>query len=93
MSQIANQAAALDISAATAELITRVLSDFPQAVIVPRSAPVTDEDISLGIRLPLPMQEIYKVRDRVHELVIELEDKYDVLILASAVPTSDNIGG
>jgi hypothetical protein len=92
MSQPTKQAALLDASAATAELITRVLSDYPQAVIMPRSAPLADEDISLEIRLPLPMKEIYKVRHRVHELVIEFQDKYDVLILASPVPTSDRIG-
>jgi hypothetical protein len=91
MIQIANQAISLTVSGATAELVARILSDFPQAVIVPRSAPLGDEDISLEIRLPLSMKEIYKVRDRVHELVIELQEKYDVLILASAVPSSYSI--
>jgi hypothetical protein len=87
------QAAALDISSATTELITHVLSDYPQAVIVPRSSPLADEDISLEIQLPLPMKEIYEVRRRIHEIVIQLQERYDVLILASAVPTSDSIGG
>ena len=38
------------------------------------------------VRLPLSMDEVYQVRDRVHELVIQLQEQYDVLILASAVP-------
>lgn len=93
MNQIAKQAIALGISAATAELVTRVLAEFPQAVIVPRPAPVADEDISLEIRLPLPMKEIHEARHRVHDIVIELQDKYDVLILASAVPTNYSLEG
>jgi hypothetical protein len=93
MSQTFSRATAIDISAATAELITRILSDFPHAVIVPRSAPLADEDISLEIQLPLPMREMYKIRDRIHEFVIEIEEKYDVLILASAIPASNSIGG
>ena len=45
-----------------------------------------DEEVSVEVRLPLSMEEIYQARDRVHELVIQLQEQYDVLILASAVP-------
>jgi hypothetical protein len=32
------------------------------------------------------MEEIYAARERLHELVMQLQEQYDVLILASAVP-------
>lgn len=76
----------LNISAATAELVKGILALYPQAQIVPRVAPLEDEDISVEVRLPMEMEEIYQVRDQVHELVIQLQEQYDVLILASAVP-------
>jgi hypothetical protein len=78
---------ALNISAATAELVKGILAQYPQAHIVPRLAPLEDEEISVEVRLPLSMDGIYEARDRIHELVIHLQEKYDVLILASAVPT------
>jgi len=77
---------ALNVSAATAELVKGILAIYPQAQIVPRVAPLEDEDISVEVRLPLGMEEIYRARDRVHELVMHLQEQYDVLILASAVP-------
>ena len=77
---------ALNVSAATAELVKGILALYPHAQIVPRVAPLEDEDISVEVRLPLSMDEVYQVRDRVHELVIQLKEQYDVLILASAVP-------
>jgi len=80
------QATALDISAATAELVARILAEHPQAQIVPRREPYADEDISLDVRLPLTMDEIYRVRERIDEHVIELQEKYGVIIQASAVP-------
>lgn len=40
----------------------------------------------MEIILPLSMHEIYDVRDRIYDWVIELQDRYDVLILASAIP-------
>ena len=73
-------------TSATAELVKGVLGLYPQAQIVPRLAPLEDEDISMEIRLPLSMEEIYQARERIHELVIQLQEQYDVLILASAVP-------
>ncbi len=75
-----------DIAAATAELVKGILTLYPQAQIVPRLTPWEDEDISVEVRLPVEMEEIYRARDRVHELVIQLQEQYDVLILASAVP-------
>ena len=78
--------AALNISAATTELVKGLLALYPEAHIVPRVIPLEDEDISLAVRLPLSLEEIYEARDRVHELVIQLQEQYDVLILASAVP-------
>ena len=76
----------LNISAATLELTKGILALYPQAQIVPRLAPLEDEDISLEVRLPMEMEEIYQVRDQVYELVIQLQEQYHVLILASAVP-------
>jgi hypothetical protein len=78
--------AALNIAAATAELVKGILALYPEARIVPRVAPLEDEDISMEIELPLRMEEIYAARERIHELVIQLQEQYDVLILASAVP-------
>ena len=77
---------ALNVSAATAELVQGILALYPHAQIVPRVAPLEDEDISVEVRLPLSMDEVYQIRDRVHELVIQLQEQYDVLILASAAP-------
>lgn len=78
--------AALNISAATTELVKGLLALYPEAHIVPRVTPMEDEDISMEVRLPLSIEEMYEARDRVHELVIQLQEQYDVLILASAVP-------
>ena len=77
---------ALTVSAATAELVKGLLALYPQAQIVPRVTPLEDEEISVEVRLPLGMDEIYEARDRVHTLVIQLQEQYDVLILASTVP-------
>jgi hypothetical protein len=63
-----------------------ILALYPQASIVPRLTPLDDEDISVEVRLPVPLEEIYTARDQLHEIVIQLQDQYDVLILASAVP-------
>jgi len=76
----------LNISAATAELVKGVLALYPQAQIISRVSPLEDEDISVEVRLPLSMEEVYQARDRVHGLVIQLQEQYDVLIIASAVP-------
>jgi len=78
---------ALNVSAATAELVKGILALYPQAQVVPRVTPLEDEEISVEVRLPLSMDEIYEARDRVHELVVQLQEQYDVLILASAVPS------
>jgi hypothetical protein len=77
---------ALNVSAATTELVKGVFALFPQAQIIPRVAPLEDEDISIEVRLPLSLDEIYAARERVNELVIHLQEQYDVLILASAIP-------
>ena len=86
MSQNVGQATTLQISAATAELVAHILAEYPQAQIVPRREPYADEDISLDVRLPMEMDEIYRVRERIYEQVIELQEKYGVIIQASAVP-------
>ena len=86
MSVTAIKYPALQVSAATAELVKDILVLYPQAQIVPRVAPLEDEDISVEVRLPFDMEGIYQARDRVHDLVIQLQEQYDVLILASAVP-------
>ena len=77
----------LNISAATADLIKGILTLYPQAQIVPRVTPLEDEDISVEVRLPVEMEEIYQIREQIYELVIQLQEQYDVLILASAVPS------
>ena len=78
---------ALSISAATTELVKGILSLYPQAQIVPRLIPLEDEEISVEVRLPVSIHEVYEARNRIHELVIRLQEQYDVLILASAVPS------
>lgn len=78
---------ALRISAATTELIKGVLALYPQASIMPRLTPLEDEDISVEVRLPVAPEALYTARDQIHALVIQLQEQYDVLILASAVPT------
>lgn len=77
---------ALRISAATTELVKGVLALYPQASIMPRLTPLEDEDISVEVQLPVTREELYTARDHIHELVIQLQEQYDVLILASAVP-------
>lgn len=79
---------ALQISAATTELVKGILVLYPQAEVLPRVVPLEDEDISLEIKLPLREDEIYEARDDIHDLVIQLQERYDVLILAYAVPAS-----
>ncbi len=77
---------ALRIAAATAELVQGILALYPQARIIPRTVPLADEDISIEIRLSLLLDEIYAARDQIHTLVLSLQEHYNVLILASAVP-------
>ncbi len=86
MTQAATQQAALNVSTATAELITKILAHFPQTQIRPRSAPLADEDISLEVMLPLTMPEIYQARDWIYDIVIELQERYDLIIFVSAIP-------
>lgn len=85
MSLLAIKYPALNVSAATAELVKGILAFYPQAEIVPRVAPLEDEDISVEVRLPTGVEDVYLARDRVHDLVIRLQDQYDVQILASAI--------
>ena len=91
MSQVSLQQAALNVSTATTELVTKILSRFPQAHIQPRTTPLADEDISLEVILPLSMAEIYPVREWIYEAVIELQERYDLIILASAVPMQEEL--
>ncbi|NOT55001.1 MAG: hypothetical protein HOP18_10380 [Deltaproteobacteria bacterium] len=86
MSVTAIKYPALHVSAATAELVTDILVLYPQAQIVPRVTPLEDEDISVEVRLPFDREGIYQARDQIHAIVIQLQEQYDVLILASAVP-------
>lgn len=57
---------ALNVSAATAELGKGILALYPQAQIVPRISPLEDEEISVEVRLPLSMEEIYQAPDLFH---------------------------
>lgn len=77
---------AFNAAAATAELVKKISIEYPQAEIRPRELPLADEDVSLEVVLPLPMAEIYRVRDRVYEWILELQERHGVLILASAIP-------
>ena len=90
MSQTVSQTPALHISAATAELVARILAEYPQAQMVPRSEPYANEDVSLDVLLPLTIDEIYYVRARMYEHVAELQEKYGVIIQASAVPSVES---
>ena len=79
---------ALHVSAATTELVQGILALYPQAQIIPRTVPLEDEDISVEVRLPVGGDALYEARDHIHDLVIQLQEQYDVLILAYAVPAS-----
>lgn len=77
---------AFNAAAATAELVKKINSEYPHAEIRHRELPLADEDVSVEVVLPLPMAEIYRVRDRLYEWILELQERHGVLILASAVP-------
>ena len=77
---------AFNAAAASAELVKKIATAYPQAEIRPRVLPLADEDVSLEVVLPLPMNEIYTVRDRIYEWILELQERHGVLILASAIP-------
>ncbi len=77
---------AFNAATASAELIKKILMEYPQAEIHPRELPIADEDVSLEVILPLTMSEIYGVRERIYEWILELQESYGVLILASAIP-------
>ena len=86
MTQTALQQAALTVSTATTELVTRILTRYPQAQIRARAVPLSDEDISLEVVVPGSMAEIYGVREWVYDVVIELQERYDLIILVSVIP-------
>jgi hypothetical protein len=77
---------AFNAATASAELIKKILREYPLADIHPRELPVADEDVSLEVTLPLTMNEIYGVRERIYEWILELQERHGVLILASAIP-------
>jgi hypothetical protein len=77
---------AFNAAAATAELVKRINAEYPQAEIRPRDLPLADEDVSLEVVLPLPMTDIYRIRERIYEWILELQEQHGVLILASAIP-------
>jgi hypothetical protein len=86
MTQPALQQAALTAATATSELLTRILAHYPQAQLRSRAVPLTDEDISLEVVLPAGMSQIYAAREWVYEVVIELQERYDLTILVSVIP-------
>jgi hypothetical protein len=90
MSQAELRRTALNASAATTEMITRILSKYPQAQ-VSSTVPLSDEDISLEVLLPMTMPEIYAVRDWIYDIVIELEERYDLTIQASVIPPEGKV--
>jgi hypothetical protein len=77
---------AFNAATASVELTQKILAEYPQAEIRPRQMPVADEDVSMEVILPLTMNEIYPIRDRIYNWILELQDRYGVLILASAIP-------
>lgn len=77
---------AFNAAAAAAELVKKIVTEYPRVEIRPRELPLADEDVSLEVALPLSMNEIYPVRDRIYEWVLELQERHDVLILASVIP-------
>jgi hypothetical protein len=87
MSQAELRHAALIASAATTELITRIFAKYPQTQIS-STTPLSDADISLEVLLPMTMSEIYAVRDWVYDVVIELEERYDLTIQVSVIPSA-----
>lgn len=86
MTQEAIRQTVLNVSTATAELVTKILAQFPQAQVQPRPVPLSDEDVSLEVSLPGSMTEIYQARDWIYDLIIELQERYDIIIMVSAVP-------
>lgn len=77
---------AFNAANASVELTKKILAAYPQAEIRTRELPVADEDVSMEVFLPLPMDEIYRVRERIYDWILELQERHDVLILASALP-------
>lgn len=86
MTQEVIKQAVLNVSTATAELVTKILAQFPHAHVQPRSVPISDEDVSLEVSLPGSMADIYQARDWLYDLIIELQERYDIIIMVSAVP-------
>jgi hypothetical protein len=86
MSSKAVKYPALNVSAATAELVKGILALYPQAHIVPRLVPLEDEEISMEVQLPVSENELDNARDQIHGLVFRLQEAYDVLILVYTVP-------
>jgi hypothetical protein len=77
---------AFNAATASAELTKKILTVYPQAEIHPRELPVADEDVSLEVALPFGMNEIYNVREQIYDWILELQERHNVLILASAIP-------
>jgi hypothetical protein len=86
MTQTALRQAALTVSTATAELVTRILTRYLQAQMGARAVPLSDEDISLEVVVPGRLAEIYAVRKWVHDVVIDLQERYDLIIRVSVIP-------
>jgi len=86
MSELVEQMKSLRVSAATTELVTRILALFPQARIVPREVPWSDEEISLEVYMPGTPDEIGEAQKKVIDCFVELQDIYGLLIHVSVLP-------
>lgn len=86
MSEALEQIKSLHVASATTELVTRILALFPQARIVSRELPWSDEEISLEVYLPGTPEELDEAQDKVIDCFIELQDKYGLLIHVSVLP-------
>ena len=57
---------ALNVAAATAELVKGILALYSQAQIIPRVVSLEDEEISMEVRLPVSEDELSHARDQIH---------------------------
>jgi hypothetical protein len=86
MVETVEQIKSLRVASATTELVTRILALFPQARIVSREVPWSDEEISLEVYLPGTLEELDEAQDKVIDCFVELQDKYGLLIHVSVLP-------
>ena len=85
MAQAIHQPTATIVGLATAELILAIQKEFPQVRLVP-CEPIEGEDIHLTAYLPIRLEERLAVLDRIVEIKIAVQDKYDVYAVVAVIP-------